>query len=149
MKKLERARAQERLQLQIRLQISDNEKLQKAREDQARAREDQAADQAAAESDGAEHVRLMEIEVAIERAKNREAGVTEAVTSGAVVDGQAARLLAFESKVVLFVGVCRILIISPLQGRVCAQSPDSRPPCCRPTSRGSECVAFMKLLCDL
>ena len=67
MKKLERARAQELLQFQIRLQISDNEKLQKAREDQA-----------AAESDGAEHVRLMEIEVTIERAKNREAG--EAVT---------------------------------------------------------------------
>ena len=72
MKKLDRARAQELLQLQIRLQISDNEKLQKAREDQARAREDQAADQAAAESDGAEHVRLMEIEVTIERAKNLE-----------------------------------------------------------------------------
>ena len=74
MKKLDRARAQELLQLQIRLKISDNEKLQKAREDQARAREDQAA----AESDGAEHLRLMEIEVTIERAKKREAG--EAVT---------------------------------------------------------------------
>ena len=74
MKKLDRARAQELLQFQIRLQISDNEKLQKAREDQARAREDQAA----AESAGAEHLRLMEIEVTIERAKNRKAG--EAVT---------------------------------------------------------------------
>ena len=141
----QRARAQEMRQLQIQRQIADSVANSQDREKLRKAREDQAA----AESAGAERLRLMEIEVTIERAKNREAGVTEAVTSGAVVDGQAARLLAFESKVVLFVGVCRILIISPLQGRVCAQSPDSRPPCCRPTSRGSECVAFMKLLWDL
>ena len=82
MRQSERARAQEMRQLQIRRQISENdanardrEKLRKAREDQARAARE---DQAAAESAGAEHLRLMEIEVTIERAKNREAG--EAVT---------------------------------------------------------------------
>ena len=78
----QRARAQEMRQLQIQRQIADSvansqdrEKLRKAREDQARAARE---DQAAAESAGAERLRLMEIEVTIERAKNRKAG--EAVT---------------------------------------------------------------------
>ena len=70
----QRARAQEMRQLQIRRQISENDAKARDREKLRKAREDQAA----VESDGAEHLRLMEIEVTIERAKNREAG--EAVT---------------------------------------------------------------------